>query len=408
MEENNPQIQASIKPDPAFQTDLPTTNPISVETKARKPSFKVLLLFIVLVIMCAGYFGFQHYVRLNQDTFTTLPIPTLTSSPINDGLPSYPSIIMSPSSTPKPNCNLNAKQGITADRKYNTFESGVCGFSFSYPIGWNLVFYEDNHGLAISDLVNPLGADPDSIKGHSLVQIDIMPGQAESDFPYDNGMEKGTNNTIQPFTINGYTGIRGKQNSMFGIQDVVYLQGSNQTWASIVSSTNDIMTVNQILSSFKFIEKNIISDKWQEYSNNSYMFSIKYPVGWRKVESIHAVGFGPMEIGEDITWSVGFYDTTDKTIPMIKTEIGNQFSDRKQTEEAKTVNGLPAIKLVTTTGQYPDWYSVYILIQSGTKIFTIGNGAQTDEELNNMILKRTGKRFDITFEDFYSTFNLIN
>lgn len=143
---------------------------------------------------------------------------------------------------------------------------------------------------------------------------------------------------------------------------------------------------------------------WDTYSNTSAGFSIKHPKGWHKVETENWVGFGPKEMGEDILMGVSSYNKSEKSISQIKDEVGKQFSDRKQTDEAITFNGLTATKVVTATNQYPDWYSVTIIIDSEDMLYAIGNGAQTDKALNNMLLKRTGKNYDMSFEDFYTSF----
>jgi hypothetical protein len=76
-------------------------------------------------------------------------------------------------------------------------------------------------------------------------------------FPYTNGSDK--NNTIKSYTVNSFTGIRGKQSSEAGMEDVVYLQNQNGGYASLILTpskdqikSEDIFTT--VLSSFKFIE----------------------------------------------------------------------------------------------------------------------------------------------------------
>ena len=143
---------------------------------------------------------------------------------------------------------------------------------------------------------------------------------------------------------------------------------------------------------------------WETYSNTSAGFSIKHPMGWRKAETANWVGFGPQEIGEDVLWGVSFYNKSEKTVAQIKDDIGKQFSDRKQTEEAITLEGLNATKVITTTNQFADWYSVTIIINNGNVLYTVSNGAQTDMVLNEMLTKKTGEDYNISFEDFYTSF----
>lgn len=148
------------------------------------------------------------------------------------------------------------------------------------------------------------------------------------------------------------------------------------------------------------------TENWEIYTNSSAGFSIRYPSGWRKVESTNQTGFGPQEIGEDVVLGVTFYNKSEKTIAQIKDDAGKQFPDRTQTEEIISLNGLPAIKVITTTKKYEDWYSVSIIIDSGDKLYAIGNGAQTDKTLNEMVAKITGKSSSVSFEDFYMSFRI--
>lgn len=135
-------------------------------------------------------------------------------------------------------------------------------------------------------------------------------------------------------------------------------------------------------------------------------FSIKYPAGWRKVAADNWVGFGPKEIGEDVAWAVSFYKNSEKTAAQVKDEAGKQFADRVQTEKKITINGLEATEVITTTESYPDWHLVTIVVDDQSGLFEIGNGAQTDAALNKMIEARTGKEFNLSFEDFYSSFRV--
>lgn len=147
---------------------------------------------------------------------------------------------------------------------------------------------------------------------------------------------------------------------------------------------------------------------WEIYSNVLSGFTIKYPTGWRTVESKNNVGFGPQEIGEDVVWVIQFYNKSEKTITQLVDEIGKQFPDRKQTEEIISLDGLYATKVTTTTNKFANWYSVSIIIDSGNMLYAISNGAQTDKALNEMIANKTGKSSNISFDNFYASFKQIN
>ncbi len=153
----------------------------------------------------------------------------------------------------------------------------------------------------------------------------------------------------------------------------------------------------------------LIDEGWQTYSNSGAGFSIKYPSEWRIGNiSDQGVGFGPEEIREDLLWGLLTYNKSEKTVSQIKDSSGSQFSDRKQTEENITVNGLAATKIITTTDQIEDWYSVLIVIDSRDKLFSISNGAITDINLNDMLLEKTGEEYNISFEEFYTSFKFVN
>lgn len=185
---------------------------------------------------------------------------------------------------------------------------------------------------------------------------------------------------------------------------------NNSAQSNLVPSYNSPTITENLPTPENSVQPTTAPDKtagWDSYSNTSAGFSIEHPAGWRKVETENWVGFGPKEIGEDVLIGVSFYNKSEKTILQIKDEVGKQFSDRKQTDEVISFNGITATKVVTTTNQYTDWYSVTIIIDSENMLYAIGNGAQTDNARNEMLLKRTGKNYDMSFEDFYTSFRLI-
>ncbi|PJA40598.1 hypothetical protein CO178_01950 [candidate division WWE3 bacterium CG_4_9_14_3_um_filter_34_6] len=201
---------------------------------------------------------------------------------------------------------------------------------------------------------------------------------------------------------------RGRDNKWFSIS---YITDMKADFSFVVTSStpwNDYgyHLEPQILETIRFPGQIVEVVDWETYSNISANFSINYPVGWRKVESPNMVGFGPQAIPEDVTWTVLFYNKSEKTITQVKAEIGKQFIDREQTEETIILGNITATKLVTTTDEYPDWYSVTIIVEGGDILYVIGNGAQKDIGLNQMLLERTGKEYNLSFEDFSSSFRL--
>lgn len=142
---------------------------------------------------------------------------------------------------------------------------------------------------------------------------------------------------------------------------------------------------------------------WKTYTGEKYGFSIKYPAGWRVVDTLDvsgSVGFGPKEIGEDVLWAINIFDTSVNSINNVVDDLGKQFTDRKQITNKISVNGNSATRVITTTATIPDWYYETIIFETGNKIITISNGAIKDE---NLPFNR-GVPVGTTFGQFYSTF----
>lgn len=206
----------------------------------------------------------------------------------------------------------------------------------------------------------------------------------------------------------GITGIFAYQNFQMvqekGNQTKLAAEQKQQEQEKMAEEIKSVITPTDTASEIS-PKVSPISD-WETYSNPMAGFSIKHPTGWRVVEADGWIGFGPNEIGEDILWVVSYYDKSNITISEIKVDFGKQFDDRKQTEEMVMLDNKTATKVITTTESIPTWYSVNIIIDDGTNLYVIGNGAQTDEALNKMLATRTSEEYNLTFEDYYSTFKL--
>ena len=64
-------------------------------------------------------------------------------------------------------------------------------------------------------------------------------------------------------------------------------------------------------------------------------------------------------------------------------EIGDQFgSDRYETRENIVFNNISALKVIVTTSQFPDWYSVSIIFEHNGEVFRISNGAIKDDKFD--------------------------
>jgi len=139
---------------------------------------------------------------------------------------------------------------------------------------------------------------------------------------------------------------------------------------------------------------------WNSYSNSTYGYSIKYPndKGWVSEENGSSVGFGtPSSKSGGYIWGVEVWGAgiKDKNITNPEDLIalsGNQFSDRKEVRENITINGIPALLVIVTTKQVPDWVSNKVYIERNNKIYVISNGA-----INNS-----------DFAVFYNSFKFTN
>lgn len=138
---------------------------------------------------------------------------------------------------------------------------------------------------------------------------------------------------------------------------------------------------------------------WKSYSDTNNGFSVKYPSTWRIVSMKNTVGFGPVDIPEDVIWAVTSYDSKSISVDKIIDELGSQFSDRKQATNKISINGVEAIQVITTTPSYPDWHLETIIAESSTRIITISNGAVDDSNLQKLMGVLPGT----VFKDFYST-----
>jgi hypothetical protein len=72
-------------------------------------------------------------------------------------------------------------------------------------------------------------------------------------------------------------------------------------------------------------------------------------------------------------------------------QMGSQFTDRKESRQNITVDGVPAVLVTVTTNQYQDWVLKNVYVKKGTKVYSIGNGAISLSE----------------FDDFYKSFRFL-
>lgn len=158
------------------------------------------------------------------------------------------------------------------------------------------------------------------------------------------------------------------------------------------------------------IIKSNTPSNWKIYTNSNIGFTVKYPQTFISKEGFWAddndkfagVTFGPRELIHDSFWGIFFYSKDQTSIEEIKKQIGSQFSDRVQTEENISINGINAIR-VTTKSENSDWVEISIIFsdKNGNLYVT---GGDLDERTNDTLLRLTNQKYKIKFEDFYSSF----
>jgi len=124
---------------------------------------------------------------------------------------------------------------------------------------------------------------------------------------------------------------------------------------------------------------------WQNHTDYTNAFAIKYPKGWRKVDFGNgSIGVGPAEVGEDVKWAVNIYDPSATTIESIISDMGDQFDDRQEKREDVVIwaggDNIKATKVTVTTSQYSDWQYEAVIFEHYGKIFSISNGAIIDSD----------------------------
>jgi hypothetical protein len=399
------EVQTSVvQQQPSATPEQPLSEPTPPQTTSKKWLIPSLIALVIFAVGVAGYFAYQNLQLKKEQPSSgqTTPTPTTT--------------IPTPTTDP------------TSD--WETYSGN--GYSFKYPKGLKSDTGAAGQGVE-SIRVQFMGpkqvasgrTETSLFDGYSFVVTKISSNTSKT--AQQQAQEERVNSEencgfdqsiISPITQTQVAGTSASQYSVaecFGDYTSSYLVNNanlyriTQLYTGEEPEKQDYKAItNQILSTLKFTSQTQApTSNWETYSNESAGFSIKHPVGWRKVETENWTGFGPQEIGEDVLWGVSFYNKSEKTIAQIKDDVGKQFDDRKQTEETITLDGLTAIKVVTTTNQFADWYSVVIIIDNGNMLYSIGNGAQTDTALNEMLAKRTGQDYDITFEDYYTSFKLV-
>ena len=117
---------------------------------------------------------------------------------------------------------------------------------------------------------------------------------------------------------------------------------------------------------------------WNTYTNTKYGYSVEYPKDWRVIPVTGAAtadgpAFASPTTQGDTDW--GIIIISGQTVDQVIADVGSQWSDRKESRETVTFNGITATKATVTTNQYPNWKSVDIVFAHSGKVFHLTNGA---------------------------------
>lgn len=283
-------------------------------------------------------------------------------------------------------------------------------YSLKYPNNWTVSTNTSDNNQEILSITSPTGKV--GIKIYSEKPL-YNPYQGDiATNSIDLRINNNHYNTIeQTITENNITKTLVDVESPNGGINYHILYGTGYPVTSDQNSSyeeyiNEKQTIFVIISSLQFITPTTTSN-WKTYNNANEQFTIKYPPDWKIIEQGNFIGFGPEEINENTMFSVTTYNKSTTTTNQILSGLGGEFTNVNQNSESISFGGITATKITTTTSKEPEWYSQLILIDTNNKYYAISNNATTDNNRND-ILSTIGKNYKLTFQEFYSTFQVNN
>lgn len=229
--------------------------------KRRSPFIFILFLLFLIALAGAGYYGFMYYKEVSKPspTPTTEPTPVATTDPTADWKiyinPSWKISFKYPqtwtdlklegsesyvSKDSSNIINLTINKGIY----YNDKPLDPYSSAFSASIGQKVG--EENEKIKIADL---------EIDGRDAVVVSMDYLQSTQEPP-----------------SYSYIYIIKDNNSLFILN--FWSQDGDKSKTNIMDQKE---TFDQILSTFKFIDKETDTSNWKTYTNTKYKYSFKYP-----------------------------------------------------------------------------------------------------------------------------------
>ncbi|HVZ66998.1 MAG TPA: hypothetical protein VG917_01945 [Patescibacteria group bacterium] len=175
------------------------------------------------------------------------------------------------------------------------YSDSIRGFQVGHPSNWYVLNYVEDPCITMSDLPQPYDVPTKiPVDNHEFIRICNLDEVLPTTFAYTNGSDN--NPTIQPYSTNGYSGIRGLSTSAAGLSDVVYLTDPNGGVIQITHFFGKKDLFNNFLSTLQTIKPQIDTTNWKTYTNQSYGFSLRYPNNWGELNSPEATSDGLLTI----------------------------------------------------------------------------------------------------------------
>ena len=222
----------------------PTDIQVPLLSYNKKP-FIMIVILVAIISGVTGYLAGMNTVR-NSKIAINRPNPSqsISSAPI----------VNSPTPSFIPTVNPTVSDWATYTSQY---------WSIKYPLSWYVNRYAgkgstEQDAVEISDVQNSPMVLVGESDIHTRVTAGIYTGQMPTDFHYADG-SSGRNPTIKQFSVNGYQGIRGQNESIAGLEDTVFLSnpnGGGYATFSLIPPTQDETQAkdvfNKMLSTFHF------------------------------------------------------------------------------------------------------------------------------------------------------------
>jgi hypothetical protein len=201
---------------------------------------KLLAMLLFILFPFVGFYLGMQYQEKVKAIKPTVALEVKKTININPKLTLTPT--QTPTSIPTPVVDSNWK--IYNDKIDNYY-------SIYYPSDWYIVTEGESHCVWFSDIKNYLDI-PSKIdsQSHSIIEICLRGEAIPTSFAYTNGSS--ANNTIKPYSINGYTGIMGELTSSLGLAEKVLLKNPTTGHIEFTKTIGENTIFNKMLSTFRF------------------------------------------------------------------------------------------------------------------------------------------------------------